>query len=168
MKSRGKVIIICTVVIVIVLSVIGIMGIMTFQSLNIRFFEDIESFSKLDEYVVRELELADDKYLGNLSVTSYYAKEISYNGEKYSVFAYVFSNNEASFEYFKKCTGKKTDLDWNYSSSSNFTSSRYLAYYGNCLYRIEGGSIRAFVEAVNFINETFPIGYDELKSKQTE
>lgn len=168
MKKRGKVIITCTVVTMIVLFVVVIIVGITSPSLNNRFFTDINSFAKLDEYVVKDLEITKDKYLEHHEIISYYAKEISYNGKKYSVYAYVFSSNEASYEYFKKCTGKTTDSAWNFSASSNYISSRYLAYYENCLYRIEGGEYKSFVEAVNFINETFPIGYDELKSKQTE
>ncbi len=165
-KNKKKIILICVVIIVLIaLIAVGIMGIVTSQSLNIRFFTDINSFTKLNEFAVSELELTDDKYLENNKIVYSYTKEILYNGERYAVYAYVFQNESSAMEYFEKCTGKKADLKWNFSSSSNYISrSEYVAYYENCLYRIEGGGYRAFINAVNFINESFPIEYEDLYS----
>ncbi len=164
MKSKGKLFIISTVVIVLLFVIICVIEIFTTDSMNDRFFTDINSFSKLDKYVVGDIELTNDEYLGDLEVISYYVKEILYGGKKYSVFAYVFSDAESSAAYFKNCTGISTNPDYSFSSSSNlFFNSQYIAFYDCYLYRIEGyGRYKSFVETVNFITETFPLDYHNL------
>ena len=50
-KNKKKIILICVVIIVLIaLIAVGIMGIVTSQSLNIRFFTDINSFTKPVSY----------------------------------------------------------------------------------------------------------------------
>ena len=161
--------IIFTVAIVIFVVICAI-EIFATDSVNDRFYTDIDSFSKLDEYTVKELKLTDDKYLGDLEIVSHYTKEILYNGKKYSVYAYVFSDAESSATYFMNCTGISTEPDYSFLSSSNlFFNSQYIAFYDCYLYRIEGhGRYKLFVEAVNFITESFPLEYHDLyQNKQT-
>mgnify|MGYP000046454285 CR=1 FL=1 len=166
MKPQKRIIIVLILVIIIFM-IIGIVGITISGTLNHRFFTDIDNFSRLDEYAVKNIELSDDKYLGELEVVSYYTKVILYNGKEYLVFAYVFPDVDSTITYFKKCTGVSSEINWNFHSSSNyFTYSEYIAYYECCLYRIEGGSYKEFVDAVNFINKLFPIEYSELSQNQ--
>lgn len=141
----------------------------TGDNMQWHFFTNIEDFSAIDAYVKKDLSPKDDPNLGDLSVVESYTKIVEYDGTEYYLFAYVFHDTEASIEYFHEVTGKKTAKDWNFASSSNtYFHSHYVAYYKNCLYYIEGGNRSDFIEAVNFINKSFPITLESLAADHTE
>ncbi|MBQ9152012.1 MAG: hypothetical protein IJX72_07155 [Clostridia bacterium] len=141
----------------------------TGDNIQWHFFTSIEDFSAIDSYVKKDLSPQDDPNLGNLSVMESYTKIIEYNGKEYILYAYIFHDTAASIEYFHEVTGKKTSNVWNFASSSNtYFHSHYVAYYENCLYYIEGGNRWDFIEAVNFINNSFPITLESLIADHTE
>ena len=172
MKHNKKLIsiIAITLAVIIILIIIGTVVVVSAGSIEYRFFTDINSFKKLDEYSTNKIDLSNDNELKELEVVFYYAEEISYEGKNYSIMAYVFADNTSASTYFKKCTGKESVNNWNFSLKSNlFFHSEYIAFYDNCLYRVIGGNYKSFVEVVNFISESFPIDYHDLyENEQTE
>ncbi len=141
----------------------------TGDNIQWHFFTYIEDFSAIESHVKTDLDPQNDPNLGDLSVMESYTKIIEFDGKDYILYAYVFHDTAASIEYFHEVTGKKTSKKWNFSLSSNtYFHSHYVAYYENCLYYIEGGNRWDFVEAVNFINDSFPITLESLIADHPE
>lgn len=146
------------------LLIVGLAGFISAGNINNRVFTDISNFSAIEQYEVAEIKISDDKLPDNIQPKKSYVTSIMYKGRQYSIFAYVFDDTETANSYFKLCTGKKSNLNYNFSMSTNYLfSSQYIAYYDNCLYRIEGGSYKDFVDAVNFINQSFPTDLADIK-----
>ena len=165
MKLKNKILIIIISNVVFLLISLSLMLFFTTEPINNRVFTDINSFNKLDQYVTKDFDIANDKKLNGLVPKQSYTKEISYNGHVYSVYAYVFSDTATTNSYFKSCTGKNTNMEYNFSMSTNVLfSSDYIAYSGCYVYRIEGNSYKEFVNAVNFINDSFPIDLNTINS----
>ena len=166
MKNKKAILIIQIVAILLILSIgpICLIGFFSAESLRHYMFSDIQDFEKLDQYAVTELSPSDDKYLNGLSFESSYTKEISYENASFTIYAYVFADTETAVLYFKNSTGKSTDSEHNYSMSTNYLfNSFYILQYDCCVYRVEGGNYNDFAEAVNYINENFPINTEETK-----
>ena len=161
MKRRIRGIIIFTGVILILCLGIVLLSGLGGPKLQHRFFSDITEFDKLNSYAVKDLEKTGDKDLGRLAPEESYTKEIVYDGETYQVYAYCFSDPEDAKAYFHNNTGKKTKNNQDFCMSSNrLFSSEYVAFQGGCLYKIQGGSYRKFVNAVNFFTESFSVEPD--------
>lgn len=165
-KSNKKILVIFIVFgILTCMFIVGLIGFISAGNINNRVFTDISDFSAIEQYEVDEIKISDDKLPDNIQPKASYVTSIMYNGRQYSVFAYVFDDTEDASIYFKLCTGKKSDLNYNFSLSTNYLfSSKYIAYYDNCLYRIEGGSYKDFVDSVNFINQSFSIDLTRIKT----
>ena len=151
----------CILVIVIILIVfVGVISLVFDKNeYNVNYFDKIEDFSKLDDYVISEIQ--NDKYQKNIEVEESYLKKIKYDNKIYIVRAYIFEDTESSQTYFERYTKKKCDSKSNYYWYSNPFKSYFIAYNENCLYCVEGGySRRAFIEFVSFLNSTFPIKAD--------
>ena len=164
MKSPKYSLIIKSIPIIIVLSIFSIclIGFFSTEDLQWRMFASIEEFQKLDQYSKEEFSIEKDKVLSGIIPESYYIKSILYDGNLYTVYAYVFSESKDALTYFNNFTGKKSESARDYSMSTNYLfSSDYIVKNENCVYRIEGGNYKNFVKAVNYINETFEIDVTE-------
>ena len=120
-------------------------------------FSAIEDLKFLDEYVTDEIPLSKDKNLTS-EPCEYWCKEIKYNGRKYKIRAYVFSNSEEAEEYVKKETGK---IGSNNSGSLVKTkilplSTRYIVYNENFVFYIKGGfAYNTFSKDLSEITKNF-------------
>lgn len=164
MKSPKYSLIIKSIAIIIILSIFSIclIGFFSTEDLQWRMFASIEEFQKLDQYSKEEFSIEKDKVLSGIIPESYYIKSILYDGNLYTVYAYVFSESKDALTYFNNFTGKKSESARDYSMSTNYLfSSDYIVKNENCVYRIEGGNYKNFVKAVNYINETFEIDATE-------
>lgn len=122
---------------------------------NVYMFTDIRSFLKLDPYAISD---ARDAKIGGLQYSDSYCKEVSFDGEQFNVYAYVFENVTDAQAYFAKQTGKDTDRLWSFTTSSNyFFHTDYISYCQNYLYRVEGGSYLSTTAFINWLNADFPI-----------
>ncbi len=149
-------------VLVILIAAIPLIGIFSAEPIKNRVFTDIADFGNLDEYAI-DTDLSDDKLPEDLVSEVSFLKEITYGGNNYKIYAYIFSDSNSAQEYFNEYTGKESVADYNYSMSTNyFFSSHYIAHYECYLYRIEGGNYKDFAEVVNFINESFAIDINDL------
>jgi len=164
MKSPKYSLIIKSIAIIIILSIFSIclIGFFSTEDLQWRMFASIEEFQKLDQYAKEEFSIEKDKVLSGIIPESYYIKSILFDGNLYTVYAYVFSESKDALTYFNNFTGKKSESARDYSMSTNYLfSSDYIVKNDNCVYRIEGGNYKNFVKAVNYINETFEIDVTE-------
>ena len=164
MKSPKYSLIIKSIPIIIILSIFSIclIGFFSTENLQWRMFASIEEFQKLDQYAKEEFSIEKDKVLSGIIPESYYIKSILYDGNLYTVYAYVFPESKDALTYFNNFTGKKSESARDYSMSTNYLfSSDYIVKNENCVYRIEGGNYKNFVKAVNYINETFEIDVTE-------
>ena len=109
MRVKNKLIWSVLIIVILLVACVGLIGFFTTKPIYNRVFTDISDFNRLDQYAVKEIDVSDDKNLNGLAPKSSYVKEISYNGDVYSVYAYVFSDTESAISYFQKCTGKNTD-----------------------------------------------------------
>lgn len=164
MRSPKYSLIIKCITIIIILSIfpICLIGFFSAEELQWRMFASIEEFQKLDQYATEAFSIEKDKVLSGIIPESYYIKSILFDGDLYTVYAYVFSEPKDALTYFNNFTGKKSESARDYSMSTNYLfSSDYIVQNGNCVYRIEGGNYKDFVKAVNYINETFEIDISE-------
>jgi len=164
MKSPKYSLIIKSIAIIIILSIFSIclIGFFSTEDLQWRMFASIEEFQKLDQYAKEEFSIEKDKVLSGIIPESYYIKSILFDGNLYTVYAYVFSESKDALTYFNNFTGKKSESARDYSMSTNYLfSSDYIVKNDNCVYRIEGGNYKNFVKAVNYINENFEIDVTE-------
>lgn len=160
MKLKNKLLITAIIIVVFTFISLSLVLFFTTEPINNLVFTNIDSFNKLSQYVTKDI-ATDDKLNGLLPEQSY-TKEILYNGHTYSVYAYVFADTTTTISYFKSCTGKNTDTEYNFSMSTNVLSnSDYVAYAGCCIYRVVGNGYREFTNTVNFINASFPIDLNE-------
>ena len=160
MRSPKYTLIIKSIAIIIILSIfpICLIGFFSAEDLQWRMFASIEEFQKLDQYATEAFSIEKDKVLSGIIPESYYIKSILFDGDLYTVYAYVFSESKDALTYFNNFTGKKSESIRNYSMSTNYLfSSNYIVQNENCVYRIEGGNYKSFVKAVNYINESFKI-----------
>ena len=117
-------------------------------------FSDIEQFEKLEPYVTGE---ALDLRVGSLRVKESYCKTVSYNGENFNVFAYVFEDTVSAQLYAKRCTGNTWNRPWAYALISRvFSPTKYVAFYRGQLYYVEGGSYQTMSSFVNWLSSDFP------------
>ena len=133
-----------------------------------RVFEDISAFEKLNSLSVKGLPI--DAKAAELKPKEEYCKEIRWEDNTYSVYAYVFADAAQAKSYFTHVTGKESALPGNFSSSGNcFFNTRYIAYYENRLYLVKGGSYQAVVRFVNWLNADFPLDLEHaLKNSEAE
>lgn len=75
---------------------------------NVNYFDKIEDFSKLDDYVISEIQ--NDKYQKNIEAEESYLKKIKYDNKIYIVRAYIFEDTESSQTYFERYTKKNAIL----------------------------------------------------------
>ena len=161
-KNKNKFIIIIISVLVVLFLILSSFVTIFYQH-EIFFFDDLDSFSELNEYVVDDLNEKNDKYLKDIEFDNSYLKKISYNKKEYYVYAYVFYDIEDAKQYFKNATGKTSNEKWNFSSSSNIIfASNYISFYENCVFRIEGKNYFEFQKMLNFIAEIAPLNNDVI------
>lgn len=135
------------------------------KGIMIKYFSDIEQFSVMDEYVIKDLSPDDDKYLKDIPYAESYTKQLEFEGKKYQVYAYVFENDEDSQKYYGLCTSYKTNQRRTYNFHTTTYSKSYgIVLYDKCVYRFYGGKHDAFVEAYNYLTESFPMFYRNLNS----
>lgn len=164
MRSPKYTLIIKSIAVIIILSIfpICLIGFFTAEGLQWRMFASIEEFQKLDQYATEAFSIEKDKILSGIIPESYYIKSILFDGNLYTVYAYVFSESKDALTYFNNFTGKKSESIRNYSMSTNYLfSSNYIVQNENCVYRIKGGNYKSFVKAVNYFNESFKIDVAE-------
>ncbi len=132
-------------------------------SVGIRFYDDISIFQKLDSYATDEPVPADE-ILGDTPTEASYIKTVKYEGKTYRIKAYVFDGADTSFDYFFRYTGA-TDMDMRpWSQTMQFSKERayYIAYNLGYLYVIEGDNTDHFYKFVNFVNQDFPLGMEDV------
>lgn len=123
-------------------------------------FSDIEQFEKLDPYVTGE---ALDLRVGSLPVKESYCKTVSYQGETFNVFAYVFEDTASAQFYAQRCIGNTWSQPWAYALFSRvFSPTKYVAFYHEQLYYVEGGSYQTLSSFVNWLSSDFPTDVKKL------
>lgn len=164
MKFKRVMIVALIVLIICVVTALPLVSLLSKRVEN-RFFTHIDELCHLENYITESLSLDQDDFLDKKTVKDSFTKKIVYNGKTYTIYAYVFTDAESSIMYFNQYTGKSADAKWNFSFSSNYYfSSSYIAFYQNCLYRIEGGFYNDFVDAVDMITDPFTVTYDDLSA----
>lgn len=166
MKIKKCIFVFRIIIIILILSIfpICLIGFLNAEPLQYRMFTNIDDFDNLDQYVTKVMSTNDDKHINDLVFETSYIKKISYMGDTYAVYAYVFYEAEDAISYFKNATGKTTNSEWNYSMTTNYLfGSDYIVQYNRCVYRVEGGYYPNFAKAINFINESFSINVKELE-----
>lgn len=163
---KRKNIIFLSLVAVVILTLVLIAFFVQIHPIEIRYFTDISSFSALEPYVVGNLDAFQDSDIDKETVAASYAKTIEYSGRKYDVYAYVFEDTASAAAYFRDCTGETVSGERQYKSESVlFLSTTYVAFYKECLFRVEGGWYPSFVEALNAITAQFPITEAALETQ---
>lgn len=125
-----------------------------------RMFAQLEEFSKLDAYTFGEAPSLSNEPDGD-AIAARYCKVVTYEGEEYQVYAYIFSDTHYAKEFFSNVTGRSSDLAGNYSLSGNyFFHTRYIAYSNCNLYMVKGGSEKETVAFVNWLNSSFKLEFN--------
>lgn len=126
------------------------------QPLSIKMFDSLQEFSKLDKYAIQEYTSESRSDLEELIVTDQYSCVASYNNITYTVSAYVFPDASSSQVYFERVTGRTSQEEWNYSCSGNVVfKTRYVVYYKNKAYIVEGKDQKSCVEFINWLSADF-------------
>ncbi len=131
------------------------------NSFDPKIFSTISDFEFLRTYET-STEPPHDKHLDGINPVESYASMVEYNGETYSVYAYVFNSSDDAYLYFKRASGQNDEEQYGcdvYCFSSYWGSS-FWAYNENCAYRVEGGAYVPFAQFMTFLNQDFP--YDLL------
>lgn len=142
------------------------------SDIQTRMFSSIDDFSKLEQYEVGGI----DKMNDSLSVTNLdyeviesYEKRISYNGQEYDVYAYVFENADDCYSYYEWIAQpgfNEEPQSWNYCLMSGVTTTdgqycEFIIYSGTCLYYIIGEDEEAMIEFLNWMNSDFEISLEQ-------
>ena len=129
-------------------------------------FTEISQFEKLDEYVTEDIDPKTDKRLKGLKYIESYTKKFEYNGKTYSLYAYVFEDEESAKKYYKRYSqggGSFSTRNYGYDSYTLMNwFTTYSVYYDNCVFGMRGRGTSDFYDALNFVTEDFPISISEL------
>ena len=107
-----------------------------------------------DAYAVDELPIPSS--LHSEEIEESYCKRISYDGKKYLVYAFVFSDAQTSKDYYEDVEHRVSDRDESYFMSSKKPGgTTYIAHSGTRCYCVKGKGYRATAEFVNWLNEDF-------------
>ncbi len=130
-----------------------------------RMFTTIEELAKLELYVVGDAAPISAEP-NDAEVEAHYCKVVEFDGEKYSVYAYIFTEERTARNFFFEITGKETNRDWNFSMSSNFLfRTRYIIYNGRNLFMVKGGSQWETTAFINWLNATFSEDFTTVDSE---
>lgn len=144
-------------IMVIQLIVLAIMLIVVLKmdvNTNDRIFSTLDEIKKADAYAVDELPIPSS--LRSEEIEESYCKRISYEGKKYLVYAFVFSDAQTSKDYYEDVVHRVSDRDESYFMSSKKPGgTTYIAYSGTRCYCVKGKGYRATAEFVNWLNEDF-------------
>ena len=125
---------------------------------EIRVFQSIDEVQLSSGTTIKE-EIKTDAYLDGLEVSESYCKKLLYKGKQVSLYAYVFAEESDAREYFQKFTGKNTkNAIYNFSWTSGlFSASNFIAYNGNCLYRLYSKNNSALTDVLKSLSSNFSI-----------
>lgn len=88
-----------------------------------RIFEDISQCEKIvenksEDAIVTVMESpSEDKMLKKLSYNAFWGCEYTADDLSFTLYAYVFPDHDTACKYFRNVTGKRSDLDQNFSYS---------------------------------------------------
>ena len=123
-----------------------------------KMFDELSCFDVLDALEILD-EKPRDKKLGSLQPVASKTLELRFEGENYKVFAYEFAGANDAFEYYRSCSGERGVAQRLYLSSQKSFLGRteFVACYGNCAYRVQGGSLAEFSRFIDWLGRDFPI-----------
>lgn len=119
-----------------------------------RIFGSMEELTAFDAYVIDELDPKSDKQLDGLEYTDSYTKVLEYQGRKYYLYAYKFKN-QTDAQIYLYGTKKSETLKQSFRYSYN--ESRYVAFYHEYAYCLDGNNHKDFAEFYNMATKDFTI-----------
>lgn len=124
--------------------------------LDYRIFANMGELKQINNYVVYELSDDSDKYLGDIKYEEKYAKEISYNGETFHLYAYKFNSITDAKRYCKKSNRNENQTK---SFTFSYNKMQLVAFNEQYAYRVIGSDYKSFAEFYNFMVEDFSIKF---------
>ena len=122
-----------------------------------KIFTNQTDFERLKEYEVESIE--DETPVLKEAYTWSYCKILEYNGERYEVYAYIFTSSEYAKEYYKLWSNVSDSYeleDWDFALyTSTDGNCSYMLYSDNRLFRINGKDTRSLSEFVRFFTQDF-------------
>lgn len=144
------------VVTILIFALVFILSLLDFLTnpIEARAFDSMDAPTVFDEYVIDELNPNDDKRLGDLEYTDSYTKVLEYQGRKYYLYAYKFKN-QTDAQIYLYGTKKSETLKQSFRYSYN--ESRYVAFYHEYAYCLDGNNHKDFAEFYNMATKDFTI-----------
>lgn len=102
--------------------------------MSIYIFNDIDECKNLDDYFDRHVTIInhdspkDDKNLGNLKYTSFFAADCLSSNIEFTIYAYEFESSDAAKMYFKNGTGINIEREKGYNASSGITTFKLFVF----------------------------------------
>lgn len=151
--------IVCILLSVLLFSLCGC-GLNNDGSFELYIFENIEECqgiveNKTDDAIVTLMETPDnDKHLKDLSYSAFWGCEYKADDLEFTFYAYVFEDNDTANKYFRNVTGKKNDLEKNFSYSWSMNTPRLIVLSDNRIYK--ANTIGKYSDAtINYLNAIF-------------
>lgn len=144
------------ILLIIIFFVSGILSYLKNENFEYRMFNSISSFEVLNEYVQAPIE--SDKYLDDLVPIDYFRNVVKWNGKKYEVYAYVFSDVNQCHEYIKKRTNISfIENKYAFSRGNLFFATEYIVFMDNMLLYIDGPGYNDMYSFLNFLQQDFDV-----------
>ena len=123
-----------------------------------KMFEDFSQFEvEYDEYLA--IDKSNDKDIGNLVPLSSWCADVEFKAENYKIFAYEFANAEDAFAYYQNVSGQKDAARQLclFFQGSSMGKTKYVAYFSERAYKVEGGRPDDFSEFMTHLCSDFSI-----------
>lgn len=132
------------------------------ETIHVKIFSEISECENIDALKSESaiIEIYDttkkDYSLHDLVASDFYGCNYEDSDLQFELFAYVFFSEEEAKKYFANVTGKKSDLDINFSDSIGADYYRRVVIYGKSAYWVK--SKKEYSDKINdFINQCFSI-----------
>lgn len=129
------------------------------RTVEIKMFSDISEFEGIARYKTKRLSEKDDKHFWELNTLESHHYEYTFEGKKYTIFAYSFTNNEGARKYFRRVTAMNKGAEFDFFRRGNYYFGQELIVLsGSKVYCIMSNSgFNDFYDFIDYLNRSFSI-----------